>query len=157
MTTNTAKTAHASALRPWTLVSVLLSLGLGQALAQTWSMGEGRSPDPAPQPALELVAFHSPSRAGAVPTMTLGVRYHLSEQHVLFANTSGVRGALGSRGLGADLAAADVTTKLGLEWKPARSALGLERGAIGVQLDSGYRLSLRTRRGGAGLYLRGNF
>jgi hypothetical protein len=35
--------------------------------------------------------------------------------------------------------------------------LGFDHGAIGMQLDSGYRLSLKPRHGGLGLYLRGQF
>lgn len=88
---------------------------------------------------------------GAVPTVSIGMRYRMSAQHLLFADASG------ARGLGGDPAATQVTTKLGLEWKPARSSLGFERGALGMQLDSGMRLSLKSRRGGPALYLRNTF
>ena len=88
---------------------------------------------------------------GAVPTVSIGMRYRMSEQHLLFADASG------ARGLGGDPAAALVTTKVGLEWKPARSSLGFEHGALGMQLDSGMRLSLKSRRGGPALYLRNTF
>jgi hypothetical protein len=88
---------------------------------------------------------------GAVPTVTLGLRYHVSDEYRLFADASG------ARGLGSDRAAAHVGSKVGVEWQPAKSTLGFERGAIGLQLDSGYRLSLKARRGGALLYLRGRF
>ena len=88
---------------------------------------------------------------GAVPTVSIGMRYRMSEQHLLFADASG------ARGLGVDPAAALVTTKVGLEWKPARSSLGFEHGALGMQLDSGMRLSLKSRRGGPALYLRNTF
>ena len=88
---------------------------------------------------------------GAVPTVSIGMRYRMSEQHLLFADASG------ARGLGVDPSATLVTTKVGLEWKPARSRLGLEHGALGMQLDSGMRLSLKSRRGGPALYLRNTF
>ena len=88
---------------------------------------------------------------GAVPTVSIGMRYRMSEQHLLFADASG------ARGLGVDPAAMQITTKVGLEWKPARSRLGLEHGALGMQLDSGMRLSLKSRRGGPALYLRNTF
>lgn len=42
-------------------------------------------------------------------------------------------------------------------WKPARQALGFERGALGMQLDSGARLSIKSRRGGLALTLRQAF
>ena len=89
--------------------------------------------------------------AGALPTVTLGVRYRLTNQHLLFADASR------ARGLGADPAADYVSTKVGMEWRPASPAMGFEHGAFGMQLDSGYRLSLRVRGGGLALYLRGRF
>ena len=55
---------------------------------------------------------------------------------------------------GADLFA----TKLGVEWAGrSRSRLGFDKGAFGLLLDSGYRMSLRIRHGGLGLYVRGQF
>lgn len=89
--------------------------------------------------------------AGAVPTVSIGMRYRMSPQHLLYADASRVRG------LGLDPTATVVSTKLGVEWKPARSTLGFEHGAIGMQLDSGFRLSLKSRRGGPALYLRNSF
>lgn len=89
--------------------------------------------------------------AGAVPSVSIGMRYRMTPQHLLFADASG------ARGLGLDPTATVVSTKLGVEWKPARSTLGFEHGAIGMQLDSGFRLSLKSRRGGPALYLRNSF
>jgi hypothetical protein len=89
--------------------------------------------------------------AGAVPSVSIGMRYRISDRHLLFAD------AAAARGLGADPAVTYVSTKLGVEWKPARSTLGFEHGAIGMQLDSGFRLSLKSRRGGPALYLRNSF
>ena len=52
-----------------------------------------------------------------------------------------------------------VRTRIGLEFKGVNTArnLGLERGSIGMQLQSGYRLQLRPRKGGVAVYLRGQF
>jgi hypothetical protein len=61
------------------------------------------------------------------------------------------------RGLGAEVPGNYVNTKVGMEWKPAKRTLGFEHGAVGMQLDSGYRLALKPRHGGLGLYLRGQF
>ncbi len=51
----------------------------------------------------------------------------------------------------------DMGTRVGLEWMPAKSNFGLAQGALGLQLESGYRLSLKLRRGGPTVYLRGQF
>lgn len=88
---------------------------------------------------------------GALPTVSVGMRYRMTQESTIYADASGVRG------LGADTSANYVATKIGMEWKPAKRALGFDHGAIGVQLDSGYRLSLKPRHGGLGLYLRGQF
>jgi hypothetical protein len=138
-------------------VVALLSVGVGDSMAQSLGEAGTRIHEQGLTPPVEVFAFQSSQRLGAMPTMNVGVRYRLSEQHLVFANASGIHGASGTREPGADPFADDVRTKLGVEWKPAKSALGLERGAIGLQLDSGYRLSLRTKRGGAALYLRGKF
>jgi len=88
---------------------------------------------------------------GVVPTVSIGMRYHMSQKHMLFADASS------ARGLGVDPATTQVRAKVGLEWKPARSTLGLEYRALGMQLNSGARLSLTARRGGPALYLRSTF
>ena len=49
------------------------------------------------------------------------------------------------------------TAQLGLEWQPTRSTLGFEPGALGLQLNTGYRLSLKARHGAPVLYLRTTF
>ena len=138
-------------------VVVLLSMWAGESLAQSYSATGLPNQEQAASPPLEVFAFQNSQRVGAAPTMNLGVRYRVSEQHVVFANASGVRGANSLREFSTDPLAPGGETKLGVEWKPAKSTLGLEHGAIGLQLDSGYRLSLRTRSGGAGVYLRGKF
>ncbi|WP_428421722.1 hypothetical protein [Methylibium sp.] len=85
------------------------------------------------------------------PAVTVGWRLRLSDQSTLYADTSALRG------LGPDSAAALYTTKGGIEWKTSKSRLGFERGSVAMQLDSGYRLSLRTRGGGVAIVLRGSF
>ena len=91
------------------------------------------------------------SLAYAAPTLTLGLRYQLTERSTLYADASGARRVQGEAG--ADLFA----TKLGVEWTRSRSRLGFDKGALGLRLDSGYRMSLRIRHGGLGIYVRGQF
>jgi len=88
---------------------------------------------------------------GVVPALSLGVRYHVTAEHALFADASR------ASSLGAGPPLVYVGTKVGVEWKPAKTTLGLERGAVGMQLESGYRVSLKVRHGGPSLYLRGQF
>jgi hypothetical protein len=89
--------------------------------------------------------------AYAASTLTLGLRYQLSERSTLYADASGARR---QGDAGADLFAA----KLGVEWAGrSRSRLGFDKGAFGLLLDSGYRMSLRIRHGGLGIYMRGQF
>lgn len=92
-----------------------------------------------------------PAVVGAVPALTVGVRYRLSDAHAVFA------GAYGARGLATDPSIPLYAAKVGVEWRPAKSRLGLEHGAIGMHFDSGYKLSLKVRHGGPTMYLRGQF
>ena len=80
-------------------------------------------------------------------TVTIGWRWSVGERSLLYADASGMRR------YGADL----VQAKVGVEWKARTSRLGFERGALGVRFDSGYRMSLRAKRGGLGVYLRSQF
>jgi hypothetical protein len=48
-------------------------------------------------------------------------------------------------------------SKINIEFKLIKSSWGLEQGSLGLRFDTGYRLSLKTRRGGAMLYLRAQF
>jgi hypothetical protein len=89
--------------------------------------------------------------SGAVPSVTLGLRYRMTGRHLLFAD------ATGASGPGANFAADHVSAKLGVEWTPSKMAMGFEQGALGMQLASGYRLSLKARHGGPALYLRSRF
>ena len=89
--------------------------------------------------------------SSAAPTVSVGLRYRMSHDSAVYADASG------AHGLGTDPSANYVNTKVGVEWKPAKSKLGFEHGAIGMHFDSGYKLSLKARHGGLGLYLRGQF
>lgn len=93
-----------------------------------------------------------PALGYAAPTLTFGLRYHLTERSTLYADASGARRGQGDAG--ADLFA----TKLGMEWAGrSRSRLGFDKGALGLRLDSGYRMSLRIRHGGLAIYVRSQF
>jgi hypothetical protein len=91
------------------------------------------------------------SLVAPTPTVSLDVRYRMTRHSALYA------GAIGARGLGVDTGREYVNTKVGVEWKPARSTFGFDHGAFGLRLDSGYRLSLKARHGGLAIYLRGKF
>ena len=88
---------------------------------------------------------------GASPTVSVGLRYRVTPDSTVYADASGVRN------LGTDTPANYVNTKVGMEWKPAKRSFGFDHGAIGMTLDSGYKLSLKPRHGGLGVYLRGQF
>ena len=88
---------------------------------------------------------------GVAPAVVVGVRVRVSDEHAVFAD------AYRARGLGAGPVGIDYGTKVGVEWRPAKSTLGLEHGALGMQLESGYKLSLKVRHGGPSLYLRSQF
>jgi len=89
--------------------------------------------------------------AGATPLLSVGMRYRVSPESAFFADASG------ARALPPDTSGGYVATKVGMEWKPATSRFGFDGGALGIHLDSGYKLSLKARRNGVGVYLRGQF
>lgn len=89
--------------------------------------------------------------AHVAPTVTLGWRYQVNERSVVFAD------ALQARPVYADDRSELYSTKVGMEWKERKSRFGFEKGALGVQFDSGLRMSLRARKGGVGVYLRSQF
>jgi hypothetical protein len=91
------------------------------------------------------------SLAGSTPTVSVGLRYRVTPQSAVYADASG------ARGLGLEPNAGYVNTKVGLEWKPAKSRFGFDSGALGVRFDSGYRLTMKARSGGLAVYLRGQF
>jgi hypothetical protein len=88
---------------------------------------------------------------GALPTFTLGWRYRVSPDAAVYAD------ATGARSLAAAAAPELYNTKVGMEWQPARSRFGFEGRSLGIQLQSGYRMSLRARKGGLAIYFRGKF
>ena len=89
--------------------------------------------------------------SAATPTLSVGLRYRVNTDSSVYAD------ATHARGLGVDVDAAYVNTKVGMEWQPAKKTFGFDHGAIGVHFDSGYHLSVKARRGGLGVYLRGQF
>jgi hypothetical protein len=115
----------------------------------TWGVGVGTigwvQPAHGTQPDAPLTL------ASATPTVSVGMRYRLDRESALFAD------ALGARALPPDSSGGYVQTKVGMEWKPAKSTFGFEGGALGIHFDSGYRLSVKARRDGLGVYLRGQF
>jgi hypothetical protein len=118
-----------------------VGIGIG-TLAYLVPAGDGRT-DGRPARAQALV--------GAVPAITLGLRYRLSADHALFADAARVRG------LGAHAAAIDYGVEVGVQWRPAKPTFGLEHGALGLQMASGSKLSLKLRRGDPSLHLRSQF
>src|SRR6187399_12364 len=93
-------------------VVVLLSMWAGESLAQSYSATGLPNQEQAASSPLEVFAFQNSQRVGAAPTMNLGVRYRVSEQHVVFANASGVRGANSLREFSTDPLAPGGETKL---------------------------------------------
>lgn len=104
-----------------------------------------------------MIGFVAPSPDGAVPlrsalpTVTVGVRYAVSGETAVYAD------ATSARDLIANAAPGLYNTKVGLEWQPAKSRFGFEGRSLGIQLESGYRMSFRLKSGGLGIYFRGNF
>jgi hypothetical protein len=88
---------------------------------------------------------------GSAPTVSVALRMRMTRESAVYAD------ATGAMGLGPDPDAGYVNTKVGVEWQPAKSRFGFEGGRLALQLDSGYKISLRARKGGIGLYLRGQF
>jgi hypothetical protein len=87
----------------------------------------------------------------AVPAVTVGMRYRVSSEAAVYAD------ATSARSLATDAAPGLYNTKVGMEWQPAKSKFGLEGRSLGVQLQSGYRMSLRLRSKGIGVYFKGKF
>jgi len=88
---------------------------------------------------------------GALPTVTVGVRYAVSGETAVYADATSARDLLASASPGL------YNTKVGMEWQPAKSRFGFEGRSLGIQLQSGYRMSFRVKRGGLGIYFRGSF
>ena len=103
------------------------------------------------------VGFIAPSPDGAaplrsaLPTVTVGVRYAVSGETAVYAD------AISARDLIASSAPGLYNTKVGMAWQPAKSRFGFEGRSLGIELQSGYRMSFRAKSGGLGIYFRGNF
>jgi hypothetical protein len=91
------------------------------------------------------------SIAHPAPTVTVGWRYQIDDRSTVFAD------ALGARRTYAEDRSDFYSTKLGLEWKQRKSRFGLEKGSLGIQFDSGLRMSLRARKGAVGVHVRRQF
>ena len=88
---------------------------------------------------------------GAAPMVSVAWRYRVSDQSVLHADASSARGLAVNGGDG-------YFTKIGVEWKAKpESRWGLDGSSLGLQLDSGLRMSMRLKKGGVGFYLRSKF
>lgn len=86
--------------------------------------------------------------------LTVGYRYQLDSKSTVFADASG------ARRFSADADAIDrFSTKVGVEWKARSNKFGLDGAArsLSLQLDSGYRMAVKVRRNGFGIYVRGQF
>jgi hypothetical protein len=103
------------------------------------------------QPPPGLRASGPITLSGASPMVSIGMRYRMSRESAFFADASGVQA------LPQDTSGAYVSTKVGMEWQPAKSRFGFDGGTLGIHLDSGYKLQLKTRRDGLGVYLRSQF
>lgn len=91
------------------------------------------------------------------PAVTVGVRLDVAPRTTMYADASGT--AVWNTANDPNAQGALYNTRVGMEFKSAGAArgLGFDRGAIGMQLDSGYRLQMKPRRGGLAVYLRGQF
>ena len=125
---------------PVCALQLMLALGMGHVSAQGLAMRAG-----------QWNSDGAARLAGAPPTASFGLRYHMTERHDSFPLASGVPG------FGGGPATGTASPRIGVEWQPSKSTLGFEHKAIGVQLDSDVRLSLRARHGGPMLYLRSRF
>jgi len=131
-------------------VSYRLWMSQGRAAVGVGLGALGRVMYPAPSAAAEPGA--APTLTDTTPVVSVAMRYRASERSAVFADASLAQGLAGPRGTGGYSNA-----KVGVEWESARPELGLEHGRLAVQLDSGYRMSLRIRKSGLGVYLRGRF
>lgn len=102
-------------------------------------------------PNVEQQGLGAGALRAAVPTLTFGLRYRVSDDTAVYAD------ATSARMLATAAAPGLYNTKVGMEWQPAKSRFGFENRSLGVQLQSGYRMSLRVKSGGIGVYFRGKF
>lgn len=103
-----------------------------------------------PNPANGRGALKSAPSA-AMPPLSLIVRHRVPVEQTMAVDAFGAARPV------VDPAGVYHPDKVGLEWMPARSTIGLDHGALGLSLDSGYKLSIKSRRGGPMVYVRGKF
>lgn len=140
MFTPTSRRSLMRILVPVCALQLMLALGMAHVSAQGLAMRGGQ--------------WNSEGAArltGVPPSASLGLRYHMTERHDSLTAASGVPG------FGGGTAPGTASPRIGVEWQPSKSTLGFEHSAIGMQLDSNVRLSLRARHGGPMLYLRNRF
>ncbi|KQV91659.1 hypothetical protein [Rhizobacter sp. Root1221] len=84
--------------------------------------------------------------------LMVGYRLQVNPRSTLFAD------AFGARRFDADTTDR-ISTKVGVEWKARSNKFGLDGASrsLAFQLDSGYRMSLKVRRNGIGVYVKGQF
>jgi len=92
-----------------------------------------------------------PSLRATRPTVSVGWRYRFDGETAIYAD------AVSARRLATEAMPDLYAAKVGMEWKAASSRFGFENRSLGVQLQSGYRMSLRVKGGGLGVYFRGKF
>lgn len=97
------------------------------------------------------VMDNSGALVGNMPMLTLGWRYRTASNSTFFVD------AAGARSFSAVDAGNYVNTKVGAEWQVSKSKFGFDRGNLGLSLDSGYRMTVKVRRSGIGIYVRGKF
>lgn len=92
------------------------------------------------------------SMAYSSSVLTFGVRHQVDSGSTLFADASG------ARRFDADTNNR-YSTKVGVEWKGRSNKFGLDGASrsLALQLDSGYKMSVRVRRNGVGIYMKGQF
>jgi len=84
--------------------------------------------------------------------LTLGWRYQVDNHSTVFADASGARRF--------DADTSDrFSGKVGVAWKARSNKFGLDGASrsVAFQMDSGYKMSLRVRRNGVGIYMKGQF
>jgi hypothetical protein len=104
-------------------------------------------------PASGFRSFGPDVIVGSVPTVTVGWRYHLTDEAAVYADASR------TQGLGGERRGGYYNTQVGVEWKNALAKMGFENGSLGFKFDTGYRMSLKLklRHNGLGLYFRSTF
>ena len=91
-------------------------------------------------------------RDAIVPTLSVGVRHSLSQQHRIDLYASG------SASLASPAVGEFYTARLKLEWLPTKdTGLGLEQAAVNMRFGPNSNLALRVRGGGPVLYYRAKF